>query len=78
MAKVQVTSEQFQHFLGELQDQFWGDLVEHTRSGLKKFLDAWSERERDEFVGLRRYERYEPNDEDKDGDEAQAGELHED
>jgi putative transposase len=69
MAKVQVTSEQFQHFLNELQDQFWGDVIEHTTTGLKKFLDAWSERERDEFVGLRRYERYEPNDQYKDGDE---------
>jgi transposase-like protein len=59
MTKLPRNSEQFQHFLSDLRDQFWGDLQQHTRSALKKFLDGWSERERDQFVGLRRYERYE-------------------
>ena len=59
MGKLQRNSEHIQHFFDELQDQFWGDVQEHTRSALKKFLDGWSERERDEFVGLRRYERNE-------------------
>jgi hypothetical protein len=36
MAKVEVTSEQFQHFLNELQDQFLGDVIKHTTTGLKK------------------------------------------
>lgn len=60
MAKVQRNSEQVQHFFEELKDQFWGDLHQLTKNALKKFLDDWSERERDQFVGLRRYERYEP------------------
>lgn len=62
MAKVQRNSEQVQHFFEELKDQFWGDLHQLTKNALKKFLDDWSERERDQFVGLRRYERYEPGD----------------
>ena len=53
MAKVQRNSEQIQHFLDELRDQFWGDLQQYTRNLLKRFLDGWSERERDQFVGLR-------------------------
>ena len=62
MAKVQRNCEQVQHFFEELKDQFWGDLHQLTKNALKKFLDDWSERERDQFVGLRRYERYEPGD----------------
>jgi len=60
MAKLQVNNEQVQHFLDELQDQFWGDANQVARNAFKKFLDDWSERERDQFIGLRRYERYEP------------------
>ena len=62
MAKVQRNCEQVQHFFEELRDQFWGDLHQLTKNALKRFLDDWSERERDQFVGLRRYERYEPGD----------------
>lgn len=62
MAKVQRNCEQVQHFFEELKDQFWGDLHQLTKNALKRFLDDWSERERDQFVGLRRYERYEPGD----------------
>jgi len=64
MAKLQRNSEQIQHYFDELKDQFWGDANQLAKSALKKFLDDWSERERDQFVGLRRYERYEPG-EDK-------------
>jgi len=60
MAKLQRNNEQIQHFFNEIRDQFWGDVVEHTKTALKKVLDAWSERDRDRFVGLRRYERYDP------------------
>lgn len=59
MVKVQRTSEEIQHFLEEIQDQFWGDLVQHTKVAVKQFLDSWSERERDAFIGLARYQRYE-------------------
>lgn len=59
MVKVQRTSEQIQHFLDEIQDQFWGDVVQQTKIAVKQFLDLWSERERDAFIGLARYQRYE-------------------
>jgi putative transposase len=59
MVKVQRSSEQIQHFLEEIQDQFWGDLIQHTKVAVKQFLDSWSERERDAFIGLARYQRYE-------------------
>lgn len=61
MAKLQRNNEQVQHYFDELREQFWGDVNQHTKNGLKKFLEDWSERERDQFVGLRWYERYEPN-----------------
>jgi putative transposase len=59
MRKLQRNNEQVQHYFNELREQFWGDVNQHTKNGLKKFLEGWSERERDQFVGLRRYERYE-------------------
>lgn len=64
MVKVQRTSEQIQHFLEEIKDQFWGDLTQATKVAVKQFLDLWSERERDAFIGLARYQRY-----DQGGDE---------
>lgn len=64
MAKLQRNSEQVQHFFEELKDQFWGDANQLAKNAFKRFLDDWSERERDQFVGLRRYERYE-RDEDE-------------
>ena len=65
MAKLQRNNEQVQHYFDELRDQFWGDVNQHTKNGLKRFLDVWSERERDQYVGLRRYERYERSDSER-------------
>jgi len=62
MAKLQRNNEEVQHYFDELRDQFWGDVNQHTKNSLKRFLDSWSERERDQFIGLRRYERYERSD----------------
>ena len=39
MGKVTPFTEQFQHFLAELKDSFWGDLYGATRVAWKKFLD---------------------------------------
>src|SRR6266436_10337577 len=58
MRKLQRNNEEIQHYFSELRDQFWGDVNQHTKNGLKKFLEDWSERERDKFVGLRQYQRY--------------------
>src|SRR5262245_34722624 len=65
MAKLQRNSEQVQHFFEELKDQFWGDANQLAKNAFKRFLDNWSERERDQFVGLRRYERYEAGSADR-------------
>ena len=66
MAKLQRNSEHVQHFFDELREQFWGDVNQHTRNMFKAFLEGWSERDRDQFVGLRRYERYVGNGDDDD------------
>ena len=65
MAKLQRNSEQIQHYFEDLKEQFWGDANQLAKNALKRFLDDWSERERDQFVGLRRYERYERYDPDE-------------
>jgi len=47
MAKItrrQVT-EQFQHFLEELKESFWGDVYAKTRQAWKKFWEAQPARE---------------------------------
>ena len=46
MGKVTPITEQFQHFLAELKDSFWGDLYGASRVAWKKFLDQQSLRER--------------------------------
>jgi len=57
MAKVAPISEQFQHFLTELKESFWGDLYGKTRLAWKQFFDAESIRERDRFCGAGWHER---------------------
>jgi transposase-like protein len=60
MAKVAPISEQFQHFLEDVRESFWGDLYGQTRLAWKKFFEAESQRERDRYLGLGRHERIEP------------------
>jgi hypothetical protein len=52
MAKITPirVTEQFQHFLEELKESFWGDLYGKTRQAWKKFWEAQSERERDSYL----------------------------
>ncbi len=57
MAKVIPITEQFQHFLSELQESFWGDLYGRTRQAWKQFFELDSERLRDRFAGWDRYRR---------------------
>ncbi len=57
MGKVTPITEQFQHFLAELKDSFWGDLYGATRVAWKKFLDQQSLRERYRYLGWERYAR---------------------
>lgn len=56
---IQVT-EQFQHFLEDLKDSFWGDLYGRTRLAWKKFWEVQSLRQRDSPLRLGWYERPAP------------------
>jgi len=51
MAKVAPISEQFQHWLEDLKEGFWGDLYGQTRLAWKKFFEADSARQRDLYCG---------------------------
>ena len=57
MAKVTPISEQFQHFLAEMKESFWGDLCGRTQQAWKKYFEAESERLRDLYSGWAPYER---------------------
>jgi putative transposase len=43
-------TEQFEHFLEDLKESFWGDLYGRTRLAWKKFWEAESIRERDSYM----------------------------
>src|SRR3954463_16226622 len=54
-------TEQFQHFVADLQDSFWGDLYGRTRLAWKQFWEAQSLRERDSYMKAGWYDRVEPS-----------------
>lgn len=57
MGKLAPITEQFQHFVENLQESFWGEVYGKTRQAWKQFLEEDSQRQRDRWVGLDRYER---------------------
>ena len=57
MLKLAPATEQFQHFVSNLRESFWGDLNGRTREAWKKFFEADSERPRDRFAVVDAYER---------------------
>ena len=57
MLKLAPATEQFQHFVNNLRESFWGDLNGQTREAWKKFFEADSERQRDRFAVVDAYER---------------------
>ena len=57
MMKLAPATEQFQHFVSNLQESFWGDLNGRTREAWQKFFEADSERQRDRFAVVDAYER---------------------
>src|ERR671912_646798 len=57
MLKLAPATEQFQHFVNNLQESFWGDLNGKTREAWQKFFEADSERQRDRFAVVDAYER---------------------
>jgi hypothetical protein len=52
MAKITSITEHFQHFLADLKESFWGDLEGRTQLAWKHFLDAESERMRNQYMIL--------------------------
>ena len=57
MAKVTPITEQFQHFVRDLQETFWGDMYGKTKQTWKLFLEEQSRRERDRYLVVDSYER---------------------
>ena len=57
MGKVTPITEQYQHYLREVRESFWGDLYGKTRLAWKGFWEAQSRRERDRYVGTESHER---------------------
>jgi hypothetical protein len=51
--------EQFEQFLKDLQESFWGDLYGKTRLAWKQFWEAQSMRERDSYMKTGWYDRVE-------------------
>lgn len=50
-------TEQWQHFVRDVREQFWGDLTQHTRQTWADFLGRLSLEARDRYLGVRDYER---------------------
>lgn len=57
MRNVTPITEQFQHFVEELKESFWGDVYGKTRRAWKQWLEAESERERARYCGTEWYGR---------------------
>ena len=55
--KLTPVSEQFQHFVKELQESFWGDVYGKTRQAWKQLLEEDSEQAMARYLGLEPYER---------------------
>jgi putative transposase len=59
MRKVTEITEQFQHFVKDLKESFWGDLNGKAQAALQQLLEAESRRQRDRYLCRDAYERKE-------------------
>ncbi len=59
MRRVIPITEQFQHFVAELKESFWGDVYGRTRRFWQDYLEGQAAEERDRYLGLQDYERSE-------------------
>src|SRR5258708_28629560 len=55
--RIQINTQRFETFVRELQDSFWGDFQGRTRETLQKLLEADSEQQMADYLGLKWYER---------------------
>jgi putative transposase len=57
MAKVTLITEQFQHFVADLKESFWGECQGQTQKAMQRLLESLSERQRDRYMVSGRYSR---------------------
>ena len=57
MGNVTPITEQFQHFVQEVKESFWGDLNGKAQAAMKELLEAESRRQRDRYLCREAYER---------------------
>lgn len=57
MAKVTPITEQFQHFVQDLKESFWGEVYGKTKLAWQQFWEEESRRQRDRYVGTESYQR---------------------
>jgi putative transposase len=57
MAKVTPITEQFQHFVSELKESFWGDLQGQVQQSMRRLFELLSERQRDLYMVSPRHGR---------------------
>jgi putative transposase len=55
--RAEYNTSRFQAFVQDLQESFWGDFQGRTREALKRILEADSEQQMAEYLGLKWYER---------------------
>src|SRR5712671_5553252 len=55
--RIQINTQRFETFVRDLQDSFWGDFQGRTRETLQKLLEADSEQQMADYLGLKWHER---------------------
>ena len=60
MAKVTPITEQFQHFVSELKESFWGGLQGQVQHSMRRLFELLSERQRDLYMVSPRHSRQNP------------------
>jgi transposase-like protein len=54
---IKNNTQRFEVFVGDLQESFWGDFQGRTREMLQKLLEADSEQQMAEYLGLKWHQR---------------------
>ena len=67
MAKVTPITEQFQHFVSELKESFWGDLQGQVQQSMRRLFELLSERQRDLYMVRPRHSRQKPRQDYRNG-----------
>src|SRR6266404_4459796 len=55
--RIKINTQRFAAFVRDLQESFWGDFQGRTREALQKLLEADSEQQMADYVGLKWHER---------------------